>query len=522
MKYSFEDFEIDGRTRELTKSGTAVPVTAQTFDLLWLLIENRGMVVSREAMLEIVWKKAHISTSTLYSQINAARSAIDDDGRSQRLIQTVSKRGLRFAGSTVTRRETADDGVELPTQHRYNRAAISSLMKPRVAVLPISNVSKDEQVGHFCDGLRDVVIGALSRIRDISVLTSDEKRSDRGSSVSTYLDGPLADFFLEGSVQHLHGDLRIALRVVDSATGICMWANRFNGTIDRGFVLQDEVESTVYSALDILFETKAASHLILTRMPPATADDFYKLGMLEVRRDTKEGMRRGLALFKKSLQLNPDNALTHSAAAWCYVWLKLLRGVEDPDLEQTSAIDHARRALELDCDDPLVLVQSAYALGHYEGDLGTTLGYFDRALALDPMNASALFLSGAQMISAGATAKGLKRVSDASKLNPSKMQLANIKILGSLGNLILGQHQEAYFNARDAYRLMPRAPQASAVLAASHSLQGNIGEAAMAIKILRDRSPDLDGSSVSQWVNLQRSDDMDLFREALIVAGLPR
>jgi|GEM_PF-3831830 len=522
MKYSFEDFEIDGRTRELTKSGAAVPVTAQTFDLLWLLIENRGMVVSREAMLEIVWKKAHVSTSTLYSQINAARSAIGDDGRSQRLVQTVSKRGLRFAGSAVTLQETAADGVEFPTQRRYNRAAISSEIKTRVAVMPISNVSKDEQVGHFCDGLRDVLIGALSRIRAISVLSSEERRSDRSSSSSTYLDRPAPDFFLEGSVQHLHGDLRIALRVVDSATGICMWANRFNGTIDRGFVLQDEVESSVHGALDIFFETKAASHLILTRTPPATADDYYKLGMLEVRRDTKEGMRRALTLLKKSLQLDPDNALAHSAAAWCYVWLKLLRGVEEADLEQTSAIEHARTALQLNSDDPLVLVQSAYALGHFEGDLSATLEHFDRALALDPMNASALFLSGAQMISAGATARGLQRVSDAARLNPNKTQLANIKILESLGNIILGHHQEAYVDAREAYRLMPRAPQTSAVLAASHSLQGNIREAGMAIKILRDRSPDLNGSRVSQWVNLQRSDDMDLFREALIAAGLPR
>lgn len=251
-------------------------------------------------------------------------------------------------------------------------------------------------------------------------------------------------------------------------------------------------------------------------------DEFYDIAMIHVRRGTRESIRRAVPLLLQAMELDAESAKAKSAAAWCYVWLKLLRGIDDAPVVPEMVIELAREAVELECDDPLVLIQSAYALGHFEGDLSFTLGLFDRALALEPADPVAWSLSGAQLISAGDVRGGLERTRRAMNLGVSGPELGNIAILNSLGNLIEGDLATARKFAREAMSLLPRSPQSSAVLAASLALSGEREEAEMAMRVLRSLSPDLRASGVPRWVNLQEERDLAIFREGLLQAGLPR
>ena len=98
MLFIFESYVLDPGRRELRRGDSVVPVQPQVFDLLEYLIRNRGRVVSRDDMLEAVWGGRIVSESTLATRINAARSAIGDDGDSQRLIRTLPRKGIRFVG----------------------------------------------------------------------------------------------------------------------------------------------------------------------------------------------------------------------------------------------------------------------------------------------------------------------------------------------------------------------------------------------------------------------------------------
>ncbi len=109
MLYLFEHFVLDDERRELrTDSGTVLPVGPQVFDLLVYLIENRGRVVSKDDLIASVWGGRIVSNSTLDSHINAARKALDDSGREQRLIRTATRKGIRFVGQVI---ENDDDGL---------------------------------------------------------------------------------------------------------------------------------------------------------------------------------------------------------------------------------------------------------------------------------------------------------------------------------------------------------------------------------------------------------------------------
>jgi TolB-like protein/DNA-binding winged helix-turn-helix (wHTH) protein len=104
--YSFEDFSLDAARRELRRGSAVVSLQRQVFDVLEYLIRNRERVVSKDDLLTAVWNGRIVSESTLFTRINAARSAIGDSGEEQRLIRTAHGKGIRFVGAVREEEET--------------------------------------------------------------------------------------------------------------------------------------------------------------------------------------------------------------------------------------------------------------------------------------------------------------------------------------------------------------------------------------------------------------------------------
>ncbi|MDU1689530.1 MAG: transcriptional regulator, partial [Bradyrhizobium sp.] len=96
MLFLFEDFCLDAERRELTRGSQLVAVGPKVFDLLLYLVRNRDQVVTRDDLLAAVWDGRIVSESTLTSHVNAVRRAVGDSGKEQRLIRTISRKGLRF------------------------------------------------------------------------------------------------------------------------------------------------------------------------------------------------------------------------------------------------------------------------------------------------------------------------------------------------------------------------------------------------------------------------------------------
>jgi pimeloyl-ACP methyl ester carboxylesterase/DNA-binding winged helix-turn-helix (wHTH) protein len=111
MIFAFDRCELDLDRYELRRAGRAVPVEPQVFDLLAVLLRERARVVTKDELLDTVWGSRYVTESALTSRVKAARRAIGDDGKAQRLIRTVHGRGYQFAGEVTERREQPQSGA---------------------------------------------------------------------------------------------------------------------------------------------------------------------------------------------------------------------------------------------------------------------------------------------------------------------------------------------------------------------------------------------------------------------------
>src|SRR6476660_2013555 len=149
MQFFFTDHVLDRDRRELRRGSNAIALEPQVFDLLVYLLESRDHVVSKDELIESVWGGRIVSESTLTSRINAARKAVSDSGRDQKLIRTIARKGFRFVGDVRCQQTGA--GSQGPANDSADqadptaRSVLPSLDRPAIAVLPFTNMS--EEVG---------------------------------------------------------------------------------------------------------------------------------------------------------------------------------------------------------------------------------------------------------------------------------------------------------------------------------------------------------------------------------------
>ncbi len=197
-----------------------IAIGPKVFDLLLYLVQNRNQVVTRDDLLQAVWDGRIVSESTLTSHVNAVRKAIGDTGKEQRLIRTVSRKGLRFVGqvredSSRPRMRRSRRRTSRPKRPRPLLALPDS---PSIAVLPFRNLSGDAEQDYFADGVVEDIITALSRIRWLFVIARNSSFTYKGRTVDEKQVGRELGvrYVVEGSVRQSESRVRITGQLVDA------------------------------------------------------------------------------------------------------------------------------------------------------------------------------------------------------------------------------------------------------------------------------------------------------------------
>ena len=311
--------------------------------------------------------------------------------------------------------------------------------KPSIAVLPFENLSDDPQQDYFADGMVEEITMALSRMRWLFVIARNSSFTYKGRAVDVKQVGRDLGvrYVLEGSVRKAGNKVRIAGQLIDAASGAHLWADRFEGSVEDIFDLQDQVTASVVGAIAPKLEEAEIERALRKPTENLDAYDHFMRGMAHFHLWTREGCAKALSNFYRAIEIDPTFASAYALAAWCYCQRKVNGWRTDPAEEAVETERLARRAVGLGTADALVLGVAGLALGYIVGDISAANAFCDRAVLLNRNLAWAWLFSGWSKIWIGEPEVAIERAAHAMRLSPNDPQSFNILSVMAAGHFLL-------------------------------------------------------------------------------------
>ncbi len=354
----FAEFDIDVDAAELRRNGQPVKIEPQVFDLIVFLASRPGRILSREDIVDGVWHGRAVSDSAISTRINAARRALGDDGTTKRFIKTVHGRGFRFevpvaategvrlsdpTNSDGARPDGADRAASVmasqTTPSRADAAPATALMipdRPSIAVMPFANLSGDPEDGHFADGIAEDLITDMSRFEDLFVVSSTTtlKYKSRDMTADAVARELCSQFVLEGSVRKSGQRVRITTQLFSAYEGRRVWSERYDGTLEDVFGLQERVAGQV--AGNVAYKVRTG-HLDQAVRVPFDINSAHQIAWhaqaiwgeaFRVKDPSK--VDEIIELAKTSVKLDPKCAIAYQTLCDGYASKGLFRWGTDP------------------------------------------------------------------------------------------------------------------------------------------------------------------------------------------------
>ncbi|HEY1431437.1 MAG TPA: winged helix-turn-helix domain-containing protein, partial [Stellaceae bacterium] len=432
----FGGFRLDRRGGVLFRRderGVFAPLVmgSRALDILGVLVERPGELVSRAEIIAAVWPGTAVEDSNLNVQISALRRVLDEGRTEGSCIQTIPGRGYRFT-APVTR-----IAVDATALRPSGPPPLPD--KPSLAVLPFQNMSGDPDQEYFADGVVEEIITALSRIRWLFVIARNSSFTYKGQTTDVKQVGRELGvrYVLEGAVRKAAGRMRISAQLIDAATGAHLWADRFDGLLEDIFELQDQVAVSVAGVIEPTVEAAEICRLADRPTTDLTALDFYLRALPDLDAFAKKGLIRALDLLGQAIERDPHYGPALALAAHCHQGLEVNGWAEEPEATRRTSIDLARRALRAGPEDANILALAAFVLGYFGEDVDVSLGLIDRCLTLNPSCARGWHWSALLRVFAGQPDTALEHFQNYLRLSPRDRMATYLNGIG-----------EAYFFSR--------------------------------------------------------------------------
>ena len=256
-----EGFRLDrlGLSR-LDPAGVASPVAlgSRALDLVWLLADRHGELISKDEIMETVWSGRVVEENNLTVQISTLRRVFDQARSGGSCIQTVVGHGYRFVAPVTRITSQSASAVALSATNQLPAPPD----KPSIAVLPFQNIGGDRAQEYFADGVVEEIITALSRIRWLLVIARNSRLAFKGQAIDVKQVGRELGvrYVLEGSVRKAGRRVRISAQLIETIMGAHLWADHFDGSLKDIFDLQDKVAVSVAGIIEPALQAAEIRH----------------------------------------------------------------------------------------------------------------------------------------------------------------------------------------------------------------------------------------------------------------------
>ena len=367
----FECFELNFAERELLREGKPVKIEPQVFDLLWYFANNAGQLISKDDIIDHVWKGRIVSDAAISTRINGARVAIADSGNEQRVIRTIPRRGFRFLAETSeSQNQSADYLRDSPPQNL--NLAYQLEVKPAIAIMPIQVLGGDQELAELADGMRIDIQSALIKVSGLFLSAVGSVNAVRDMETLEAAKALNARYLLTSQLRRSQDELRLSIQLLDAEVNQIILSEQFDHPLQDSFVVLDEVAAEVLEALNVALiagEPARVWHKTLRNIQSLSV--FYR-GISNFFKMTRESLSVAREDFEKIARHHPDLAIGFTWIALTH-WFDLQRGwSDDMAASKAKAREFAEKAVALPDTDG----QAHTVLSH----VYLLEGQFDQAL----------------------------------------------------------------------------------------------------------------------------------------------
>jgi TolB-like protein/DNA-binding winged helix-turn-helix (wHTH) protein/Tfp pilus assembly protein PilF len=460
----FGVFEADPRLGELTKHGKRLPLQEQPFQLLAMLLERPGELVSREELRAKIWPQTIVDFDHgLNKAISKIRDALGDSAENPRFIETVARRGYRFLADVAVVQDgppqiaAGDTAVQADAGPRARPEAGTSSGRPpgalawrlfgfglalvlaaalswilytsrnsaptirSLAVLPLKNLSGDVSQDYFTDGMTEELITQLGQISALRVISSTSVMLYKG------VDKPLAEIarelsvqaVVEGSVLRSGDRVRITAQLIRVPADEQMWAQSYEGDLRDTLALQSEVAQAIAEQIRATLSRRQQAALRKAKTVSPDAYEAYLKGRYFWNKRTGEGLKEAIDYFSRAIETDPTYAEAYSGLADSYAlsgdWEY---GVLSPQDAFRQARAAATKALALDDSLGEAHTSLAFAFDLYGWDWAAAEKEYRRAIELSPGYATAHHWYAWHLLVMGRNSEGIFELRRAESLDP--------------------------------------------------------------------------------------------------------
>lgn len=517
MIYAFAGYRLDLARAALVRDGVPVPVEPQVFDLIRLLAEARGALVSRDRIFEVVWQGRIVSDAALSSRVKAARQALGDSGRAQRMIETRHGRGFRLVPEVRIEGEPPAAGPERPAAGPAASPAV-----PVIAVMPFDAFSADPEAAILADGLTEELVTGLARFRLFRVISRNSVFAWKGRERDIRAFGAAlgADYVLEGSVMRAGGRLRLHAQLIEVATDHHVWADRVEAAETDLFAMFDTLCARIVGSLQP--ELLAAEIDRAVRVTPSQQSAWQKWVQAQAMMMTPSRRENAAAraLLTEAAALEPGSPRLHSALAVTHLWDTLFYWTDDPEASTRAALQALAQAGARGGQDAWTLA----AMGGCRlvlKDHAGALGLLARAVEADPNSSLARGTQALALAYDGQAAAALAAADEADRLSPADRRAALWVNARGLSGVQIGDFALVLSSGRRIAEMHPDYPAGQRLIAAGAARLGLRDEATRAVDRIKTLLPHYRVSAAIAALPFRLPDHAEAYAAALRDAGLP-
>jgi len=392
--YEFGPFRLDLEEGLLSShEGETIPLAPKVFEILVLLIENKGLILKKEEIMKRLWPDRYVEASNVSQNIFLLRKILGKSPGNEQYIENVPRRGYRFIGTVNEVQEVIEKteeealaSVEGPAPEvQQEKPARPDEAKNSIVVVPMVNETGDPAWEYLADGVTDSLIKLLSHLPQVRVIARSLMYRYKGKEADALKIGRelASDMVLVSRVIAREGRLIIRAELVEVSTGWRAWGEQYQPQLSDIRKLEDEVSTNIAAMLHLKLTEEEKKRLNKHETENAEAYQAFLMGRYCRSKRTGEGYHKAIEYFEEAIKLDPGYALAHSALADSYVSYDFF-GILPPWETSTKAKTAAINALVI--DDTLAEAHTALACVKmmYERDWSNAEREFKRAIEIDP------------------------------------------------------------------------------------------------------------------------------------------